>query len=145
MIIKLRKGLLTVAVLALASTMSANAADLRVTVKGKLKAGDVIYYGLFNRSAGFTDPRRTLSEKIVKANGSSVVAVFKGLKPGTYAVASYNDKNRNRKLDKSLIGRPTEPYGFSNNAKGSFGPPSFAKAAVKVGAENKAISIRIAN
>lgn len=137
--------LLAAATVILTGTMSANAADLRITVKGNLKADDVIYYGLFNRSAGFTDPSKTHAAKTITAKGNSAVAVFKGLKPGNYAIATYNDQNRNHKLDKSLFGAPKEPYGFSNNAKGSFGPPSFEKAAVKIGGNNLSISIRIAN
>ncbi|MEE9273501.1 MAG: DUF2141 domain-containing protein [Robiginitomaculum sp.] len=135
-------AVLSLGVLSLGA-MPANATDLEVTVKGEVKSGDVIHYGIFNRSAGFTDPRKTLAEEAIKVKGNSAVAVFKGLEPGEYAVATYNDKNGNGKLDKSWIGRPKEPYGFSNNAKGSFGPPSFAKAMIKVGEENKSISIKI--
>jgi uncharacterized protein (DUF2141 family) len=33
-------------------------------------------------------------------------------------------------LDKNLFGIPKEPYGFSNSARGSTGPPKFADAAI---------------
>ncbi len=51
------------------------------------------------------------------------------LEAGKYVVAIYRDTNENGKLDYHPLGYPTEPYAFSNNAKGSFGPPSFAAAA----------------
>jgi uncharacterized protein (DUF2141 family) len=34
----------------------------------------------------------------------------------------------NGKLDTNRLGIPTEGYGFSNNARNLFGPPSFAAA-----------------
>lgn len=41
------------------------------------------------------------------------------------AVSAHHDKNTNDKLDKNPLGIPTEPYGFSQNPKRGFGPPSF--------------------
>ena len=48
------------------------------------------------------------------------------LEPGSYAIAAYHDANDNKKLDKSFTGIPSENYGFSNNARGTFGPPSLS-------------------
>jgi uncharacterized protein (DUF2141 family) len=36
--------------------------------------------------------------------------------------------NSNNKLDTYFFGLPKEKYGFSRNAKGFIGPPSFKKA-----------------
>jgi len=47
---------------------------------------------------------------------------------GTYSIAVFQDLNGNMKLDKGAFGIPSEPYGFSNNAKGIIGPPSFEKS-----------------
>ena len=44
--------------------------------------------------------------------------------PGTYAVAVYRDANANHRLDRGMFG-PTEAYGFSNNPRILFSPPSF--------------------
>lgn len=41
------------------------------------------------------------------------------------AISAHHDKNANDKLDKNPIGIPSEPYGFSQNPKRGFGPPSF--------------------
>jgi uncharacterized protein (DUF2141 family) len=43
----------------------------------------------------------------------------------TYAVIIYHDLNGNGEIDMRRFGRPREPYGFSTNARGRFGPPSF--------------------
>lgn len=52
---------------------------------------------------------------------------FMKLKAGSYAVVAFQDLNGNKDIDKGFFGQPTEPYGFSNNVSGTFGPPSFEK------------------
>jgi uncharacterized protein (DUF2141 family) len=64
------------------------------------------------------------------------------LSPGQYAVAAFHDANGNNKLDKNLVGLPTEKYGFSNNVRGSFGPPALADQLVEVNASTE-ISITL--
>lgn len=60
------------------------------------------------------------------ANNKSVV-VITDLKPGKYAFKYFHDENNDEILNTNFMGIPKEGYGFSNNAKGSFGPPSFDK------------------
>ena len=45
---------------------------------------------------------------------------------GTYAVQAFHDVNGNGDMDSNFVGMPKEPWGFSNNARGNFGPPKFA-------------------
>lgn len=47
---------------------------------------------------------------------------------GGYAIAVYHDEDADRKFGRSMIGMPTEGYGFSNDAETALGPPSFASA-----------------
>lgn len=54
------------------------------------------------------------------------------LPDGTYAIGIFVDANYNNEMDKNFFGVPKEQYGFSNNAKGSFGPPSFRDASFTV-------------
>ncbi|MBN2663792.1 MAG: DUF2141 domain-containing protein [Bacteroidales bacterium] len=53
------------------------------------------------------------------------VIVIKNLMPGKYAFKYFHDENNNKVLDGNWLGIPNEGFGFSNNAKGTFGPPSF--------------------
>jgi len=64
-------------------------------------------------------------------NGKATL-VLSNLKPGRYAVRYYHDENNNQKLDTNLLGIPTEGYGFSNDAYGTFGPKSFDQWLVDV-------------
>jgi uncharacterized protein (DUF2141 family) len=52
--------------------------------------------------------------------------------PGKYAVAFFQDLNGNQKLDTNLFGVPKEGFGFSRDAMGKLGPPSFEAAALDI-------------
>ena len=54
--------------------------------------------------------------------------VFEDLPLGEYAIKLFHDENENGELDTNFLGIPKEDYAFSNNAKGSFGPPKYEKA-----------------
>ena len=47
------------------------------------------------------------------------------LPAGEYAVSCYHDVNGNGILDKNMFGVPTEPYGFSQNARPKFRAPTW--------------------
>lgn len=51
----------------------------------------------------------------------------KGIPAGTYAISLFQDENENGKLDTGAFGRPLEKFGFSNDAEGVMGPPSYGK------------------
>jgi uncharacterized protein (DUF2141 family) len=66
---------------------------------------------------------RSLSEKITN---KQCTLTINDLKPSKYAFKYFHDENNNnKKMDTNVIGIPKEGYGFSNNAKGRFGPPDF--------------------
>ncbi|HBQ58879.1 MAG TPA: hypothetical protein DD671_04450 [Balneolaceae bacterium] len=62
---------------------------------------------------------------------------------GDYAIAIYHDKNTNGELDTNLLGIPKEAYGFSNNARGRFGPASWEDASFSVEGEETQINISL--
>ncbi len=51
--------------------------------------------------------------------------VFNNLPKGDYSISYFHDANNNMTMDKDKYGRPTEGYGFSNNAKGFMKAPEF--------------------
>lgn len=70
--------------------------------------------------------------------------VFRGVRPGRYAVALLHDENGNGKADRALSMIPREGFGFSRDAKVSMGPPRFDDAAfaVKGNATRMSITMR---
>jgi uncharacterized protein (DUF2141 family) len=75
-------------------------------------------------------------------DGENVIAV-PGVPKGSWAVLVYQDENANGELDRNFIGIPKENYGFSRNAAGKFGPPSFDEAAIEVGDEVVVATVRL--
>ncbi len=61
---------------------------------------------------------------------------------GTYAVRLYHDENDNGELDTNLFGAPQEAYGFSNDARGRFGPPDFEEAAFSLDSDSLSMTVR---
>lgn len=59
-------------------------------------------------------------------------AVLKNVPPGTYAISVFHDENNNDKLDLKVMKIPKEPYGFSNNARGTLGPATYQEASFKL-------------
>jgi uncharacterized protein (DUF2141 family) len=46
-------------------------------------------------------------------------------------VAFFHAEHNETQLTTGMFGKPTQGYGFSNNATGSFGPPNFSVAAFR--------------
>jgi uncharacterized protein (DUF2141 family) len=86
---------------------------------------------------------KSIQTKSVIASGNKVIIEF-DLHPGDYAVSTYQDVNNNGKLDRYFIGKPKEPYGFSNNIK-PFGPPSYKDCKFTLANSTKLISISLIN
>jgi uncharacterized protein (DUF2141 family) len=59
------------------------------------------------------------------------------LPAGNYAVSAYQDLNGNGKLDKNLVGIPSEPYGFSNNARPKFRAPNWDETRFELRADTQ--------
>ena len=60
-----------------------------------------------------------------RARSGELTFSTSGLPSGDYAVRVMHDRNDNGELDSNFVGMPSEPWAFSNNATGSFGPPGW--------------------
>lgn len=115
------------------SVGAAHAADLTVDVTGLASANGKVLVAVYNRAEDFLKkPVRATAAAAAAGNGGVVRLVVGDLPPGEYALTVFLDANGNGKLDTNPIGMPVEPYGFSNNASGNYGPPSFKAAAVQL-------------
>lgn len=117
------------------------AANLNVTVDNIKKPKGKIVIALFDSKDSFlVEPVAEFSLDI--SEDGEAVAGFPDLAPGTYAIAAYHDKNDDGKLN-TFLGVPREDYGFSNNARSMFGPPSFKKAAFEVNGYDLELEFRV--
>ncbi len=89
-----------------------------------------IAVALYNSEKDFMKTR--YQGKVTKAIKGMIEIVFENIPSGQYGLSVMHDANGNDKLDTNILGIPKEGFGFSNNAMGTFGPPSFEKAKVEV-------------
>ncbi|KRD14742.1 hypothetical protein ASE39_16965 [Acidovorax sp. Root267] len=120
--------------LAALTALVAHAADLRIEVTVPAQQQGTVLAALFDQSEGFPRGKPLQTAAAPLGDGKAVVQ-FVGVPAGDYAVSAFLDENGNMKLDTNLFGLPTELYGFSRNARSPVGPPTFADAAFRVGAD----------
>jgi uncharacterized protein (DUF2141 family) len=111
---------------ALLAARLAGAAELTIQIDDVKAATGNLMVAVYGSEATFL-------KQAAGATGAPAVAgttqvVLKDLPEGTYAFAVYHDANSNGKMDKNMVGMPTEDYAFSNNAMGKMGPPSYDSA-----------------
>jgi uncharacterized protein (DUF2141 family) len=124
---------------------AAQAADLIVIVNNVQRDAGQVMLGLFNSPEGFpkTISQGTLAPAKERSATGQVRLVFKGLAPGQYAATAFHDLDSNGKLNANMMGLPTEPYGFSNNARSNFGPPAFKDAAITLADQDLTIEVTL--
>ena len=118
--------------------MSANADELIVRVDNIKEAGE-IHIAIYDSAEAFEADRGERGGAAPGITQGTIEMVEPGsvtyryeLPPGTYAIGIFHDANLNNRLDNYFFGVPREQYGFSNNARGFMGPPSFEDAAFSV-------------
>jgi uncharacterized protein (DUF2141 family) len=132
--------LLTIVILGVMTTFNLAAQhQVEVTIKNVQELKGTIRVSLFNNDQDFL--KKAMESKTASASASGATVVF-NVKPGTYAVSVIHDVNDNKELDKGFMGIPQEPYGFSNDARGKFGPPSYESSKFAVAGDVK-ISIKV--
>ena len=118
--------------------MPANADELIVRVDNIKEAGE-IHIAIYDSAEAFEADRGEKGGAAPGITQGTIEMVEPGsvtyryeLPPGTYAIGIFHDANLNNQLDNYFFGVPREQYGFSNNARGFMGPPSFDDAAFSV-------------
>lgn len=119
------------------------AGTLTVRVTGLKSDQGEVRMALNNSEAAYADedaePFRALALPI---HDRKAEAVFEHLPFGDYTIKLFHDQNSNGELD-TILGLPSEDYGFSNNARATFGPPKYKKAKFDFKAEEMTIEIVI--
>ena len=81
---------------------------------------------------------------VVPISGGSAFTTFEDVPAGPFAVSVYHDENGDGTLDTNLVGIPSEDYGFSADASGVFGAPSFEEASLELQAgTSMQITVRV--
>ncbi len=108
---------------------------IKISLEGLKEESGSIALMIFNKEDGFPDDRsKAVLKRQVKLNGKIKEIEIPELPAGRYAISLIHDVNNNEKLDKNLMGIPTEPFGFSGNKSIFKGLPSFDEAAFELNA-----------
>jgi uncharacterized protein (DUF2141 family) len=111
------------------SFIASNEGELIIEVTGldMSKKGN-LRIGVFKKN-GFPEASKVHLGKIIPVTSSYMKVTISKLEVGTYGIAVLQDQDKNGIMTTNFVGYPIEPYGFSNNKYGKFGPPDFSAVA----------------
>ncbi len=102
---------------------------IQVTIHSLRNNTGLVYLSLYRSPDGFpSDPAKAVQSRQGRCKDNKLVFVLENIPPGSYAIAVIHDENEDGKMNTNLLGIPKEGYGASNDAKATFGPPSFTDA-----------------
>lgn len=107
--------------------------SLTVEITGLRNNNGNVLYELFDQN------KKSLKVGTEMITNNKCIIVFNNLKPGKYGFNYIHDENKNKKLDTKMLFIPTEGFGYSNNADGTFGPPAFKKWAFDLTGDMKMV------
>lgn len=118
-------------------------AILTVTVTGLAPNQGHVDVTLYDDKENYLkNPLVTGREKVL--GNDSMDVVFTDLPIGTYAASVYYDLDNDGELDTGMFRIPSEPVGFSNNARGKFGPAKWKKTRFEL-SEDSRITVQVVN
>ena len=124
------RSIIAALVLAAAAIPTADAQNatgsIAIQLSGLQPQGQLMVQ-VFNSEAGYRGGQ-AVGANMVQVTGDTAEIRFADLAPGQYAFRLFHDVNGDGRMNTNPFGIPTEPYAFSNNAQGSFGPATWQQA-----------------
>ena len=128
----MKNTLIILVLLLMGMTLHAQSGGVEVEITGIVAEwGGSISIGLFEKK-GFPKEGQAITNRVDPVRGIKSTVKFENMPVGNYAIAVFQDVNTDGKLNRTIYGQPTEPYAFSNNVFGKYGPPKFASVAFSV-------------
>lgn len=115
-----------------AAVEGASPAELMtLRVAGAANDAGSIKIAIYGSEETFNDPDRALATNTLPIkDGVAEWIIPVAALPSEIAIAAYHDENEDEQLTLNRFGIPSERYGFSRNARGLTGPPSFRQAVI---------------
>ncbi len=114
---------------------------ITIKIKGLRSNTGTVKVALCNSAENYKNHKSPFIGLNLPIRNNQAEITLPDLPIGYYAVKAFHDENDNDDLDTNFLGIPIEDYGFSNNANGIFGPPSWNKAKVLMSEEAPVILI----
>ena len=94
-------------------------------------AGGHVRITVYQDAATFLETAAAKHDALVNEDGIAVVTI-KDIRPGDYSFVAYLDENGDGKLNRNALGKPKEPYIFSNGVRPKLRKPTFDETKVSV-------------
>jgi uncharacterized protein (DUF2141 family) len=128
---------------ATSTTALGTSVPLTIIVTNLASPTGPVIVGVYSSKNKFPDPKDQLKQYKFTPHDTQLTAQITDLPVGTYAMAIYQDVNSNGKIDKNLIGIPTEPYAFSKNYKPTVKAPGFKDCCFDYQAKNDTVTMKM--
>ena len=116
---------------------------LTLNISGLKNQESKLHIALFKTANGFPQGDRSWKTEVISVSDITVSHQSVCEKVERLAVAVFQDLDGNGTLSKGNYGIPSEPYGFSNNARGLMGPPTFKQAEIPINHAEEVLEIRL--
>jgi uncharacterized protein (DUF2141 family) len=141
------KKLTCIVLLWLVQTVSAQEKpQVNIKIQNIKQAKGNMRVAFYKKGSAFPKEGSITFAKESKVNQTGeMIFTFTDIPYGEYAIAVFQDKNQNQKIDKNLVGYPTEPFGFSKNFKPKFSEPDFSDCSVVLSPTSNSFTIKLIN
>jgi uncharacterized protein (DUF2141 family) len=121
-----------------------NKGNITVEITNFKNNDGFVLIGLYNDAKGFPGTTESMIIRIKeKLTDKKIIAEFKDVPYGIYAISGYQDENNNGKLDTGMFKIPKEGMIVSNDAKGRMGPAKFEDAKFELKSKNLKLVIKV--
>lgn len=118
--------------LGVSSAADEASARIIVTIVGFESDAGQARVALWDSAEGYPTDGNYVVAVSVDIEGGIARLEFADIAAGDYALSVFHDQNDDGELDTGFMGRPKEPIGASNDARGRFGPPKYKDARFEV-------------
>ncbi len=116
---------------------------LTLRFEGIEKTGGTVRLALYGSRSDFMQEDKAVLYNFKADKQGTVEGKIEDLPAGSYAFAVFLDENNNKKLDKNLVGVPTEPYGFSKIPPSKWRLPTWEEVRFELGANNQTLLVKL--
>jgi uncharacterized protein (DUF2141 family) len=128
-----------------AETGSAETASANLTIEfsGIAEPKGQLMLAIFDSRDAYDERGKPVKSVMVPVDAATETVQVEGLAAGRYAFKLLHDVDGDGKMATNPFGMPTEPFAFSNNARGNMGPAKWDAASFDVaGATTQHIAFR---
>lgn len=118
----------------------AETASLTLTVSGLSPQTGAVMVGVYAGEPAW-DAGDAAAGRRIEVTSETLSVTIDGLEPGAYGLKLYHDVDGDGRMNTNLMGIPTEPVVFSNNAPMRFGPAQWDDATFVLTAGNNAHAV----